>query len=274
MEKKGINFLLINILSTFALGTSLNTVLFIVSFPKSLSSLYKTLFIVCVYIFFFTLIQTLFLVFKKKNTNDLLECFTTGVFLNVEKNGKRNLNYVNPSLAKLFDTSVEALEQEKVLPAKFWENPRARIQFIERLNTNHHVDDLEAKFKTKSNKEWWGRIYANKIIHGKTIRIQGTITDITQKREFEKVLHNYNENLEREILRRNKEIQEIQRVSILGLSKITEYRDPETGDHIVRMAHYSKLLSKELSKLHKYSDYITPRYVDEILISSPLHDIG
>ena len=67
---------------------------------------------------------------------------------------------------------------------------------------------------------------------------------------------------------------EIQKVSILGFAKISEVRDPDTGDHIIRMSHYSRMLAQEMSKFPEYSNYITRTYCDEIFIAAPLHDIG
>lgn len=67
---------------------------------------------------------------------------------------------------------------------------------------------------------------------------------------------------------------EIQKVSILGFAKISEVRDPDTGDHIVRMSHYSRMLAQEMAKVPEYVGYITKTYCDEIFIAAPLHDIG
>jgi putative two-component system response regulator len=67
---------------------------------------------------------------------------------------------------------------------------------------------------------------------------------------------------------------EIQKVSILGFAKISEVRDPDTGDHIIRMSHYSRMLAQEMARLPEYSSYITRTYCDEIFIAAPLHDIG
>lgn len=67
---------------------------------------------------------------------------------------------------------------------------------------------------------------------------------------------------------------EIQKVSILGFAKISEVRDPDTGDHIVRMSHYSRMLAQEMAKVPEYVGYITRTYCDEIFIAAPLHDIG
>ncbi|MEO7424770.1 MAG: HD domain-containing phosphohydrolase [Fibrobacteria bacterium] len=67
---------------------------------------------------------------------------------------------------------------------------------------------------------------------------------------------------------------EIQKVSILGFAKISEVRDPDTGDHIIRMSHYSRMLAQEMAHVPEYADYITRTYCDEIFIAAPLHDIG
>ncbi len=67
---------------------------------------------------------------------------------------------------------------------------------------------------------------------------------------------------------------EIQKVSILGFAKISEVRDPDTGDHIIRMSHYSRMLAQEMAKLPEYAGYITRSYCDEIFIAAPLHDVG
>jgi HD-GYP domain-containing protein (c-di-GMP phosphodiesterase class II) len=90
-----------------------------------------------------------------------------------------------------------------------------------------------------------------------------------------------NRILQYELIEYSKELEtnmrvvtDIQNVAILGLSKLAEYRDKETGEHLERMSLYSKLLAEELSKWDKYKFYITKNYIDSIYTSSVLHDIG
>ena len=53
---------------------------------------------------------------------------------------------------------------------------------------------------------------------------------------------------------------------ILRLSKAAEFRDPETGGHILRMAHYSRLIAEKIG---------LPAEVSErIYRAAPMHDIG
>jgi HD-GYP domain-containing protein (c-di-GMP phosphodiesterase class II) len=61
---------------------------------------------------------------------------------------------------------------------------------------------------------------------------------------------------------------------IFGLASLTEFRDSDTGKHLERISKYSKTLIKELQKKSKYKNYITESYIEDLEISSILHDIG
>jgi len=62
--------------------------------------------------------------------------------------------------------------------------------------------------------------------------------------------------------------------SIIGLAKLAEYRDNDTGFHLIRLKRYCIILGKELSKNDKYKEYLTDEYISDLAISSLLHDIG
>jgi len=47
-------------------------------------------------------------------------------------------------------------------------------------------------------------------------------------------------------------------------------RDFETGNHLERMAHYSRLIAKQLAPRHDLSD----EYIEHLYLFAPLHDIG
>ncbi len=62
--------------------------------------------------------------------------------------------------------------------------------------------------------------------------------------------------------------------AIKGLAKLAESRDPETGDHLTRMALYSAIIAEQLGQHSKYSALITPAYVRDVFNFAPMHDIG
>lgn len=61
---------------------------------------------------------------------------------------------------------------------------------------------------------------------------------------------------------------------ITALAKLSEYRDPETGAHLLRLKKYSALICRYLAETAKYQDIITPEFTRDLVRSSPLHDIG
>lgn len=53
-------------------------------------------------------------------------------------------------------------------------------------------------------------------------------------------------------------------------SEVSHQRDPETGAHLDRMSHYSRLIARNIAPHFKLDD----AFVEHILLFSPLHDIG
>lgn len=62
--------------------------------------------------------------------------------------------------------------------------------------------------------------------------------------------------------------------TVQGLAKLAESRDPETGDHLIRMARYSAFIAEELGKDGALKGKIRPDFVRQILRFAPMHDIG
>ena len=61
---------------------------------------------------------------------------------------------------------------------------------------------------------------------------------------------------------------------IFGLAKLAESRDPDTGNHLERIAVYSTRLATALRRNPRCRRELTPAFVKLIGISSALHDIG
>ncbi|MCP4295047.1 MAG: HD domain-containing protein, partial [Proteobacteria bacterium] len=92
------------------------------------------------------------------------------------------------------------------------------------------------------------------------------IHNLLEMRLAHKQLSQYSETLELEVRARTKEIESTQLEIVHRLGLAAEYRDNETGAHIVRMSHYSM----EIGKMMGLNDKET----DLILHSAPMHDIG
>ncbi|MBN1150413.1 response regulator [candidate division WOR-3 bacterium] len=63
-------------------------------------------------------------------------------------------------------------------------------------------------------------------------------------------------------------------IVIFSLAKLAESRDTDTGNHLERMRHYSKALAESLAKGPNPPQEIDRNFIEEIYLTSPLHDIG
>ncbi|MCQ8128099.1 HD domain-containing phosphohydrolase [Methylomonas rivi] len=68
--------------------------------------------------------------------------------------------------------------------------------------------------------------------------------------------------------------EEAQDAIITALAKLSEYRDPETGAHLLRLKKYCGLICRALANNPAYRENVTPEFTEDLIRSSPLHDIG
>jgi response regulator RpfG family c-di-GMP phosphodiesterase len=85
---------------------------------------------------------------------------------------------------------------------------------------------------------------------------------------------NKRKQAEQDLVASYRKVQNARSATILGLAKLAEYRDEGTGTHLERIREYAKMIVEVLAQNPKYSDYITPDYIDYLYQSSILHDIG
>ncbi len=72
--------------------------------------------------------------------------------------------------------------------------------------------------------------------------------------------------LEEEVRKRTKELEQTRFEIIHRLGRAAEYRDNETGLHVLRMSHYARLLAKQAG--------LSDSYCELIFCASPMHDVG
>jgi len=83
----------------------------------------------------------------------------------------------------------------------------------------------------------------------------------------------YNNQLEKLVQNKTKEIEELQYTVIHAFTKLAEYRDDDTGEHIERTRFFCKMISQKLMDLSIY-DEIDNEFINAIFQAAPLHDIG
>jgi putative two-component system response regulator len=87
-------------------------------------------------------------------------------------------------------------------------------------------------------------------------------------------LKGQNELLAERVRERTKEIVATQDVMIHGLALLAEYRDNETGTHIIRTQRYVEILATRLKEHPRFRPVMTSAGIERIIKSAPLHDIG
>lgn len=61
---------------------------------------------------------------------------------------------------------------------------------------------------------------------------------------------------------------------VMGFATLVENKDGSTGGHIKRTTAYVKLLAEELKKRGFEKDVLTKRYIKNLAMAAPMHDIG
>ena len=79
-------------------------------------------------------------------------------------------------------------------------------------------------------------------------------------------LYNQNRELERKVNIRTQQLQESKLEVISCLGRAAEFKDNETGMHVIRMSYYSRIIAESLN--------INSKWIDMMYNAAPMHDIG
>jgi response regulator RpfG family c-di-GMP phosphodiesterase len=83
-----------------------------------------------------------------------------------------------------------------------------------------------------------------------------------------------NRELEQSLSSRDMNLIQIRNGLVLALAKLVEYRDSETGQHLIRMQRYCECLAEEAAKSPPFDEQIDPHFIEVLVGCVPLHDIG
>ncbi|MES0490686.1 MAG: HD domain-containing phosphohydrolase [Leptospirales bacterium] len=79
-------------------------------------------------------------------------------------------------------------------------------------------------------------------------------------------LYDQNRTLEEKVNQRTAELIQTRQEIIIRLGRAAEFKDNETGMHVIRMSHYSRIIAKAIN--------LDEKEVDLIFNAAPMHDIG
>jgi response regulator RpfG family c-di-GMP phosphodiesterase len=92
------------------------------------------------------------------------------------------------------------------------------------------------------------------------------VNNLKQLRESQLLYKNWAEVLRDEVDSATREVSQREQETLQVLGSAAEFKDPETGEHILRVAHYSRILAEELTDDEELQQ--------KIFRAAPLHDIG
>jgi putative two-component system response regulator len=87
-------------------------------------------------------------------------------------------------------------------------------------------------------------------------------------------LYDQNRVLEDRVRERTDELVHTQDVTIIGFATLAEFRNQETGAHIMATQQYVRILAHYLAPHPRFSEFLTPDNIELLRKSAPLHDIG
>jgi len=147
-----------------------------------------------------------------------------------------------------------------------YQKDRSRVEseMLTRLFNGNDVKDFEFRIVNMHGKIFEVECNAKSIRkESKLAGFQMVIRDITERKK-----------LTNDLFESLRAVAQARLGTILGLAKLAEYRDKETGAHLERIQEYTRMLAEELAKRPKYKKYITKKYIEDISFTSILHDIG
>jgi putative two-component system response regulator len=146
------------------------------------------------------------------------------------------------------------------------------IEFITRLRQSPGKQDISVLMITANDQK---QVRYRALDAGATdfltkpvdkVEFMARANNMLQLAASRKALANRADWLAEEVRKATHEIVARERETVVRLSKAAEYRDPETGAHILRMAHYSAVIAKALG--------MSVAEQDLLLQAAPMHDIG
>jgi response regulator RpfG family c-di-GMP phosphodiesterase len=83
-----------------------------------------------------------------------------------------------------------------------------------------------------------------------------------------------NAELERSLRDRNSDLAEVRTALVLGLVRLMQLRENDSGRRLERMQRYCRTLAEEAASMPNFAGQIDQAFVDMLACCAPLHDIG
>ena len=175
------------------------------------------------------------------------------------------IRMVNQHGATLLGRTPEELQGRRLSD---YLTPRDRdalfSEVIPRLGSGDEVKGIQLQMHTYHGRDFEVELSGSLVeMPDANPHFQLIIRDITVTKEMEK-----------QVLESSQLIDSSRQVAIFGLARLAECRDDGTGSHLLRIREYTRILALELAQNPDLQDLVTEAYIEDLCLSSVLHDIG
>lgn len=137
------------------------------------------------------------------------------------------------------------------------------IKLVDENNGRYMETDIPRQCKDATIRFTFASYSALTNSEGETIAYSIMERDLTERIK-----------LERKLAESFDQLKQTQSAAILGFARLTEYRDKNTGKHLERIREYVRVIATALAELPQYRNYISDEYIEDLCLSSILHDVG
>ncbi len=171
----------------------------------------------------------------------------------------------NPPDAVLLDITMPGMDGYRFCAALKADEHTCRIPVIFLSGLSEPIDKVKA-FSTG------GVDYITKPFYLE--EVQARLETHLNLRRLQQEVEKHNRRLKDQVEAYAHEIIASQMATIFALAKLAESRDDDTGKHLERVQLYSRILAERLAERSIYRREVTPDFIENIYLASPLHDIG
>ncbi|MBM9538378.1 HD domain-containing phosphohydrolase [Desulfobulbus alkaliphilus] len=135
---------------------------------------------------------------------------------------------------------------------------------LDTLSSGNPIRGLQMRMLSRQNRIMEVELSGNRVDTPESeIQFQLVVRDITATKE-----------IERRVLESSQLIDTSRQAAIFGLARLAECRDDDTGTHLMRIREYTRILAVELARNIEFAEIVTATFIEDLCLSSVLHDIG
>ena len=241
-------------------------------FPTRIDEIWPRIVVLCLFTIFASHVRLTInerkkakeaLMASEKKYRDILEGIDEGY---AEVDLKGNFTFCNDSVSRILGYSRQELMG---MNNREYTTPESSRKIYEEFNKVYKTGKTSGAIENEVITKNGGAKHTEVVVSlmrdkdGMPTGFRGISRDVTERLKAE--------NKRREL---ENKLHYARTATILGLAKLSEYRDKGTGAHLERIREYVRIIAREMAGFSAYKDYITEKYIEDIYQSSILHDIG